>query len=172
MADSFSELRSAGGSNKPWIAAGVSALAVALIMIALAAAWWSARPQADPNQLPATVTVTAQPSEQTTAPGELAPAGTYSGRFNSVDPATESQSWVAVATFGGGSATLTYPDSGCSVLIDGSLDNHPLTKACVTTPGATGTWEIDASEPGLVHMTFLEDNQPIAGGTLSIGLPG
>ncbi|AQQ14853.1 hypothetical protein CGLAU_04395 [Corynebacterium glaucum] len=172
MADSFSELRGAGGSNKPWIAAGVSALAFALIMIALAAAWWSARPQAEPNQLPATVTVTAQPSEQTTAPDELAPAGTYSGRFNSLDPATETQSWVAVATFGGGSATLTYPDSGCSVLIDESLDNHPLTQACITTPGTTGTWEIDASEAGLVHMTFLEDNQPIAGGTLSIGLPG
>ena len=45
MPDSFSELRGAGGSNKPWVAAGVSALAVALILIALAAGIAAPDPQ-------------------------------------------------------------------------------------------------------------------------------
>lgn len=173
MADSFTDLRTAGGSNKPWVAAGVSALAVALIMIALAGAWWSAQPKPEPtNAMPATVTVTAQPSAQELRSDELAPAGTYTGMFNALNSDTDAQSWVVVATFGGGSAAVTYPDSGCSVLIDDALDNRPLTTACTTTPGTSGRWEIDASEPGLVHLTFLEDDQPVAGGTLSAGLPG
>ena len=36
MPDSFSELRTAGGSNKPWVAGGIFALALALIGVALA----------------------------------------------------------------------------------------------------------------------------------------
>ena len=62
MPDSFSELRSAGGPNKPWVVGGVLALIVAMIGVALAAAYWYANPKPEPtNEVPETVTVTAQP---------------------------------------------------------------------------------------------------------------
>ena len=168
MADSFSELRGAGGSNKPWIAAGVGALAVSLILIALAAAWWYAQPEPEVDTIPATVTVTANPGPSA---AELAPAGTYYGMLNSLSEHARTPSWPAVAVFGGGTGTVTYPDSGCTVLIDDTLNNHPLTDACNTTPGAEGRWEIDASDPGLVHLTYLERDTALVEGTLSAGMP-
>ena len=62
MPDSFSELRTAGGPNKPWVIGGVLALITAIIGIALAAAYWYSNPRpTPPNDVPATVTVTAQP---------------------------------------------------------------------------------------------------------------
>ncbi|MBL7285555.1 hypothetical protein CKJ81_06355 [Corynebacterium hadale] len=167
MPDSFSELRHAGGSNKPWVAGGVFALALALIGVALAAAYWSSNPHS--NSLPATVTVTAQPS----APGpDLAPAGTYSGTFVRLAETTDGAntlSWPVVATFGGGTATVTYPNSGCSALIDATLHHHPLTDKCEAANGADARWEVAVPDNGLVELTYLEDDQRIAGGTLSIG---
>ena len=171
MADSFSELRTAGGSNKPWIAAGVGALAVALILIALAGAWWSAQPERHEPQSPATVTVTAQPRPTDKTPGDLAPAGTYTGTLTSLDPNARKESWVAVATFGGGTAAITYPDSGCTTLVDASLINLPITRDCNTTPGRTGIWNIETTTDGLVELTYLEDDTPVVAGTLSAGLP-
>lgn len=167
MPDSFSELRTAGGPNRPWIAAGVGALAVSLILIALAAAWWYAQPQPEADTIPATVTVTAQPGP---AAQDLAPAGTYSGMLNSLNPDARTPSWPAVAVFGGGTGSVTYPDTGCTTLIDENFTNTPLTEACNTTPGATGEWRVDASEPGLVHLTYLEGDTALVEGTLSAGM--
>lgn len=169
MADSFTDLRDAGGSNKPWIAAGVGALAVALILIALAGAWWSAQPPAEDNRVPDTVTVTAQPGSVDKR-DELAPPGTYSGMLTSLDPDARAKAWPAVATFGGGSALVAYPDSGCIALIDDTLRNRPLTDTCNAAPGAEGAWRVDDTDPGLVHLTFLLDGEAIVEGTLSVGL--
>lgn len=171
MADSFSDLRNVGGSNKPWIAAGVGALAVALILVALAGAWWSAQPDRHERQSPATVTVTAQAQPADKDLGELAPAGTYTGTLTSLDPNARENSWLVVATFGGGSAAITYPDSGCTTLVDASLSNMPVTRDCNTTPGRTGIWAIETTDEGLVELTYLEDDAPVVTGTLSAGLP-
>lgn len=174
MPDSFSELRSAGGSNKPWVAGGIFALALALIGVALAGAYWSSQPGA--STPPATVTVTAQPAAS--AP-ETVPAGTYSGTFNNLrDDARRPQkaAWPVVATFGGGTATVTYPRSGCTALIDASLHNVPLTTHCSSSSGADNAavdarWDIDAPEAGLVELTYFEGDTAVAGGTLSRGIP-
>ncbi|OHF37563.1 hypothetical protein [Corynebacterium sp. HMSC074A01] len=174
MPDSFSELRHAGGSNKPWVAAGVFALALALIGVALAGAYWTSQPGAD--TAPATVTVTAQPSS---AAPEDAPVGTYSGTFNNQrEDARRPQkaAWPVVATFGAGTATVTYPRSGCTTLIDASLHNLPLTKHCSSATGADNAavdarWEISVPEDGLVELTYFEGEEAIAGGTLSRGIP-
>lgn len=181
MPDSFSELRTSGGSNKPWVAAGVFALALALIGVALAGAYWSSQPGA--TSTPATVTVTAQPSAGAPPAGEVA-AGTYSGTFNNLrEDARRPQkaSWPVVATFGGGTATVTYPRSGCSALIDASLANVPLTAKCSSSTGSSTSadgsqvdahWKIEVPEPGLVTLTYLEGDTALAGGTLSLGAPG
>ncbi|WP_144311808.1 hypothetical protein [Corynebacterium imitans] len=110
MPDSFSELRHAGGSNKPWVVGGIFALALALIGVALAGAYWSSQPGADTP--PATVTVTAQPLSPA---ADIAPAGTYSGTFNNLrDDARRPQkaAWPVVATFGEGTAMVVYPPLG------------------------------------------------------------
>lgn len=170
MPDSFSELRDAGGSNKPWIAAGVGALAVSLILIALTAAWWYAQPASDTDAVPGTVTVTAQASASM-SPADAFPAGTYSGTLVSLDPNAKTRSWPAVAVFGGGTGSVTYPTTGCTALIDATSTNHPLTEDCRTTPGVSGTWDVDASQPGLVHLTYAEGGNALVEGTLSAGMP-
>lgn len=167
MPDSFSELRGAGGSNKPWVAAGVSALAVALILIALAGAWWSAQP-APESSVPATVTVTAQPSEQLLGDDPL--AGTYSGTLNSLDADAKTPAWPAVATFGGGTGSITYPLSGCTALIDESGAATAVTKGCPAAGGA-GRWAVEKQMPGIVRLTYSEDGKALVEGELSLGLP-
>ena len=72
MPDSFSDLRTAGGPNKPWVVGGVLALVVAIIGVALAAAYWSAHPAPEASdEVPATVTVTAQPQLRIDGSAEL-----------------------------------------------------------------------------------------------------
>ncbi|WP_175935314.1 hypothetical protein [Corynebacterium sp. Marseille-P4321] len=167
MPDSFSELRGAGGSNKPWIAAGVSALAVALVLIALAGAYWSARPEPE-SSIPATVTVTALPPEQLLIDDAL--AGTYTGTLVSLDEQAKTPAWPAVATFGGGTASITYPQSGCTALIDGEGFATALTKRC-PAPGGEGRWRVDKQVPGIVHLTYSEGGKDLVEGELSLGLP-
>ncbi|OEY23597.1 hypothetical protein A0K93_03470 [Corynebacterium sp. BCW_4722] len=167
MPDSFSELRGAGGSNKPWIAAGVSALAVALILIALAGAYWSAQPEPE-SSIPATVTVTALPPEQLLIDDAL--AGTYTGTLVSLDEQAKTPAWPAVATFGGGTASITYPQSGCTALIDGEGFATALTKRC-PAPGGEGRWRVDKQVPGIVHLTYSEGGKDLVEGELSLGLP-
>lgn len=167
MPDSFSELRGAGGSNKPWIAAGVSALAVALVLIALAGAYWSAQPEPE-SSIPATVTVTALPPEQLLIDDAL--AGTYTGTLVSLDEQAKTPAWPAVATFGGGTASITYPQSGCTALIDGEGFATALTKRC-PAPGGEGRWRVNKQVPGIVHLTYSEDGEDLVEGELSLGLP-
>ena len=165
MPDSFSELKGAGGSSKPWIAAGVSALAVALILIALAGAWRSANPRPEPTSaVPETVTVTAQP--QLSVDTSL-PTGTFTGTLNSLEDHAKVRSWPAVAVFGGGTASVTYPLTGCTVLIEEDGTSVPLTKAC----SGNGSWDVETPEPGLVHLTYVENDSALVEGTLSAGLP-
>lgn len=167
MPDSFSELRTKGGSNKPWIAAGVSALAVALILIALAGAYWYSQPAPEPtNTTPATVTVTAR-SEPLLIDDPL--AGTYTGTVNSLEENAKVAAWPAVATFGGGTGTITYPNTSCTALIAEDGTATALTKQCVVRGG--GRWSVEKLEPGLIHLTYSEGGTDLVEGTLSLGLP-
>lgn len=167
MADSFSDLRNAGGSNKPWIAAGVSALAVALILIALAGAWRSANPAPEPVAgVPETVTVTARPQEQLLIDAPL--QGPYTGTMNAADPAARVKAWPAVAQFGGGTASVTYPLTGCTALVDADGASKPVTKQCSGAVG-DGTWTFEIPEPGLVEVTYSENGAAVASGVLSAG---
>lgn len=167
MPDSFSDLRHAGGSNKPWIAAGVSALAVALILIALAGAWRSANPAPEPvAAVPETVTVTARPQEHLLVDAAL--HGPYTGTMNAADPAARVKAWPAVAHFGGGTASITYPLTGCTALVSADGVSNPVTKQCSGAVG-DGTWTFDIPEPGLVDVTYSENGAKVAAGVLSAG---
>lgn len=170
MPDSFTELRGHGGSNKPWIAAGVSALAVALILIALAGAWWSAQP-APESTVPATVTVTAQQEpllSDKSVTGTF--PGTYSGTLNSLEEDPKVAAWPAVATFGSdGSGQITYPLTGCTALIGPDGTSTPLTKKCVA--GGGGAWLVEKQAPGIVKLTYSEGGNALVEGELSLGAP-
>ena len=167
MPDSFSELRTAGGPNKPWVVGGVLALMVAMIGVALAAAYWYANPRPEPaSDVPATVTVTAQPQLPIDDPS--APTGTYTGTLNSLEDDAKVKAWPAVATFGGGTASVTYPLTGCTALIGEGGQSIPLTKGCNE---GQGRWDVEKLEPGIVRLTYIENDKPLVEGDLSAGLP-
>ena len=167
MPDSFSELRTAGGPNKPWVVGGVLALIVAIIGVALAAAYWYANPRPEPvSTVPATVTVTAQPQLPIDDPS--APTGTYTGTLNSLEDNAKVKAWPAVATFGGGTASVTYPLTGCTALIGEGGQSIPLTKGC---NNGQGRWDVEKLEPGIVQLTYLENGNALVEGELSAGLP-
>ena len=166
MPDSFSELRTAGGPNKPWVVGGVLALIVAIIGVALAAAYWYANPRPEPEStVPETVTVTAQP-QLIDAPS--APTGTYTGTLNSLEDDAKVKAWPAVATFGGGTASVTYPLTGCTALIGEEGESIPLTKGC---NDGQGRWDVEKHTPGIVKLTYSEDGKALVEGELSAGLP-
>lgn len=174
MPDSFSELRTAGGPNKPWVVGGVLALIVAMIGVALAAAYWYANPRPEPsNEVPETVTVTAQaqsqqqPIDDPSDPN--APiAGTYTGTLNSLEENAKVKAWPAVATFGGGTASVTYPLTGCTALIGEDGESIPLTKGC---NDGQGRWDVVKHMPGVVKLTYYEGENALVEGELSAGLP-
>ena len=167
MPDSFSELRTAGGPNKPWVVGGVLALIVAIIGVALAAAYWYANPRPEPvSTVPATVTVTAQPQLPIDDPS--APTGTYTGTLNSLEENAKVKAWPAVATFGGGTASVTYPLTGCTALIGEGGQSIPLTKGC---NNGQGRWDVEKLEPGIVQLTYSENGNALVEGELSAGLP-
>ena len=170
MPDSFSELRTAGGPNKPWVVGGVLALIVAIIGVALAAAYWYANPKPEPvNEVPETVTVTAQPQpvDDPSAPTETI-SGTFTGTLNSLEDDAKVKAWPAVATFGGGTASVTYPLTGCTALIGEGGESIPLTKWC---NDGQGRWDFEKHTPGVVKLTYLEDDIALVEGELSAGLP-
>ena len=167
MPDSFSELRTAGGPNKPWVVGGVLALIVAIIGVALAAAYWYANPRPEPaSTVPETVTVTAQPQLPSDDPPAL--TGTYTGTLNSLEEDAKVKAWPAVATFGGGTASVTYPLTGCTALIGDGGDSIPLTKGC---NDGRGRWDVERQAPGIVKLTYLENDEALVEGELSAGLP-
>ena len=166
MPDSFSELRTAGGPNKPWVVGGVLALIVAIIGVALAAAYWYANPRPEPaNEVPETVTVTAQPQ---LIDDPSAPTGTYTGTLNSLEDDAKVKAWPAVATFGGGTASVTYPLTGCTALIGEGGESIPLTKGC---NDGQGRWDVEKQAPGVLKLTYSEDGKALVEGELSAGLP-
>ena len=166
MPDSFSELRTAGSPNKPWVVGGVLALIVAIIGVALAAAYWYANPRPEPvNEVPETVTVTAQPQ---LIDDPSAPTGTYTGTLNSLEDDAKVKAWPAVATFGGGTASVTYPLTGCTALIGEGGESIPLTKAC---NDGQGRWDVEKQAPGVVKLTYSENDNSLVEGELSAGLP-
>lgn len=170
MPDSFSELRTAGGPNKPWVVGGVLALIVAIIGVALAAAYWYANPKPEPaNEVPETVTVTAQPQpvDDPSAPTETI-SGTFTGTLNSLEDDAKVKAWPAVATFGGGTASVTYPLTGCTALIGEGAESIPLTKGC---NDGQGRWDVEKHTPGVVKLTYLEGDIALVEGELSAGLP-
>lgn len=167
MPDSFSELRTAGGPNKPWVVGGVLALIVAIIGVALAAAYWYANPRPEPaSTVPETVTVTAQ--QQSPIDDPSAPTGTYTGTLNSLEDDAKVKAWPAVATFGGGTASVTYPLTGCTALIGEGGESIPLTKGC---NDGQGRWDVEKHSPGIVKLTYSEDGKALVEGELSAGLP-
>jgi len=167
MPDSFSELRTAGGPNKPWVVGGVLALIVAIIGVALAAAYWYANPRPEPEStVPETVTVTAQ--QQSPIDDPSAPTGTYTGTLNSLEDDAKVKAWPAVATFGGGTASVTYPLTGCTALIGEGGESIPLTKGC---NDGQGRWDVEKHTPGIVKLTYSEDGKALVEGELSAGLP-
>ncbi|MCZ9292194.1 MULTISPECIES: hypothetical protein [Corynebacterium] len=167
MPDSFSELRTAGGPNKPWVVGGVLALIVAIIGVALAAAYWYANPRPEPEStVPETVTVTAQ--QQSPIDDPSAPTGTYTGTLNSLEDDAKVKAWPAVATFGGGTASVTYPLTGCTALIGEGGESIPLTKGC---NDGQGRWDVEKHSPGIVKLTYSEDGKALVEGELSAGLP-
>ncbi|MDC7108649.1 hypothetical protein CAFEA_03835 [Corynebacterium afermentans subsp. afermentans] len=170
MPDSFSELRTAGGPNKPWVVGGVLALIVAIIGVALAAAYWYANPKPAPvNEVPETVTVTAQPQPIDDPPAATETiSGTFTGTLNSLEDDAKVKAWPAVATFGGGTASVTYPLTGCTALIGGGGESIPLTKGC---NDGQGRWDVEKRTPGVVKLTYLEDDIALVEGELSAGLP-
>ena len=170
MPDSFSELRTAGGPNKPWVVGGVLALIVAIIGVALAAAYWYANPKPEPvNEVPETVTVTAQPQpvDDPSAPTETI-SGTFTGTLNSLEDDAKVKAWPAVATFGGGTASVTYPLTGCTALIGEGGESIPLTKGC---NDGQGRWDVEKQAPGVLKLTYSEDGKTLVEGELSAGLP-
>ena len=167
MPVSFSELRTAGGPNKPWVVGGVLALIVAIIGVALAAAYWYANPRPEPEStVPETVTVTAQ--QQSPIDDPSAPTGTYTGTLNSLEDDAKVKAWPAVATFGGGTASVTYPLTGCTALIGEGGESIPLTKGC---NDGQGRWDVEKQSPGIVKLTYSEDGKALVEGELSAGLP-
>lgn len=167
MPDSFSELRTAGGPNKPWVVGGVLALIVAVIGVALAAAYWYANPKPErTNEVPETVTVTAQP--QLRDDDSTSPTGTYTGTLNSLEDNAKVKAWPAVATFGGGTAMVTYPLTGCTALIGEGGESTPLTKPCNQ---GEGTWDVEDNGEGIITLTYSKDGNALVKGELSAGLP-
>lgn len=171
MPDSFTELRAHGGPNRPWIAAGVSALAVSLILIALAGAYWYANPQPEAEQVvPATVTVTASPEPLLDDVSGSQPSGTFTGALVSLQDGAKVKAWPAVATFGGGTGSITYPLTGCTAVIARDGTATPLTKQC-PAPGGEGRWSVDTRVDGILRLTYFEGDSALVEGELSPGLP-
>lgn len=139
MADSFSELRTAGGSNKPWVVGGVLAIVIALAGIAIAAGYRIANPR----------------------PGLLLNDGSVPGPYTgTMHPGVENRgtadrgggSWDGVAVLGQGGGTLTDTETGCTVFIAADGRSVPLNSQC-DGAFATGTWAVgkspeDAGEEG------------------------
>lgn len=151
MPDSFSELRTAGGSNRPWVIAGVIALAIALIGVAAAAGYRYAHPR------------------QELLLGDASPIGPYSGALTPTGGAAEPQPWPVTAVFGGGTATVTLTETGCTAYFDTSLRSVPLTGACAGAIG-DGSWRVEVPERGRVVASYVEDGLVVAEGELTPGL--
>lgn len=168
MSDSFSQLRSAGGSNKPWVVGGVLALVVSLIGVALAAAYWSAQPKPERSGAPTVVTVTAFPEAPQVR--DDAPSGTFQGTLQSHDPDATVAAWPAVFSLHEGQGLVSYPVNGCAALIGHDGKASALTKQC---PPSTdeGFWDFSSPEPGIVEARFYEhhdEESPSVEGTLSL----
>lgn len=151
MPDSFSELRTAGGPNRPWVIAGVLALAIALVGVAAAAGYRLAHPR------------------QELLLGDASPLGPYSGSLTPAGGAAEPQPWPVTAVFGGSIATVTLTETGCTAYFDASLRSVPLTDACASTIG-DGTWRLDVPERGKVLLTYEEGGRVVADGDLTPSL--
>ena len=78
------------------------------------------------------------------------------------------KAWPAVATFGGGTASVTYPLTGCTALIGEGGQSIPLTKGC---NNGQGRWDVEKLEPGIVQLTYSENGNALVKGELSAGLP-
>ena len=153
MPDSFSELRTAGGSNRPWVLTGVVALTIALIAVAAAAGYRLSHPR------------------QELLLGDASPVGPYSGSLSPTGEAAESQPWPVTAVFGGSTATVTLTETGCTAYFDASLRSVPLTGACAGVIG-DGSWRLEVPERGKVVAAYEEDGRVVVEGELTSGLRG
>lgn len=152
--NTFDTYRESRSTARGIITAGIVVLIVAALA-ALAAAWYalSTKPDDAPEDADspaaATVTVTAPPQSAT----EL--TGTYSGHVSSATAAEagDDKEWTMMVTFGGNTATLGYPQSGCFVYLSEPVDDagatvfkaSPVSKKC----SADGTWSFRPNEDGL-----------------------
>lgn len=174
MSDSFSQLKKSGGSNRPVVISRIIVLVVASIaaiaaaVVALSRDDDSSAASATP---PETVTVTATPPEPDFDP-ENSPEGTFVGTLTSVEEDTAGRSWQAVATFGGDTGLVVYPDQGCTVsltpLSQQTYRSTPLTDSCTATEGF---WQVSQPESGLLDLAYEINGVPTVEGTLSLGVP-
>ncbi|WIM68512.1 hypothetical protein QP027_03705 [Corynebacterium breve] len=170
MTDSFSQLKNAAGANRPVVVGGIIVLLVALAA-AVIAGWIALSDDQSAPAPPTQVTVTATPETPGFSP-DNPPEGTYVGELTSLADDTQGERWQAVATFGGGSGMITYPDQGCAVSLKpkeaDTYSSTALTRKCT---GTEGSWVITTPESGLVDLVYLLDGKPIVEGTLSLGFP-
>lgn len=170
MADSFSELRSSGGSTRPWTIGSLAALAVA-VLAALASAGYSlSRPSSERSPIPQVVTVTAQPTEPATQIPQVLSPGTYTGWLLSTGESGES-GWNAMLTVGGDSAMLAYPAKRCAIMLnaetdgaDGQWNARSLTKGCGSV---TESWSLREAAPGVIELDYAAHDGGRVHGSLS-----
>ncbi|WP_018297472.1 hypothetical protein [Corynebacterium lubricantis] len=171
MSDSFSDVNNSTGSNRPVVAGGIIVLIVAVIAAIAAGGIAFSRNDDSASATPETVTVTATPETPGASP-DAPPEGTYVGEVQSVAEETAGSRWQAVATFGGDTAMIVYPDQGCAVslqpLTDELYSSTALTKGCSGTEGA---WKISVPESGLVDVVYSIGGIDQVEGTLSFGVP-
>lgn len=150
-------------------------LIVAVIAAIAAGGIAFSRDDDESTAAPETITVTATPptpGEEEPAAPAAPPAGTYVGELVSVAEDTEGARMQAVATFGGETAMIVYPDQGCAVslapLTDELYSSTALTSDCEGTEGA---WQVEIPESGLIEVTYSIHGEDQVTGTLSFGIP-
>ncbi|WP_257182821.1 hypothetical protein [Corynebacterium cystitidis] len=173
MTDSFSQLEKFGGSNRLVVVSRITVLVVACIAAVVAGIVALTRDDAssDASAPPETVTVTATPPERDFVP-DSAPVGTFVGTLTSVEEDTAGRSWQAVATFGGETGMVVYPDQECVVSLTPLSRKTYRSTALTTSCSATdGFWQVHQPESGLVELVYEINGVPVVEGTLSLGVP-
>lgn len=167
--NSFDQHRENQGTARWIIIAGI----VVLILAVLAAVFAgrtalneraAQQTAASESTTAATVTVTAPPSRA----NEI--VGTFAGKVNNAHSDRDSAAWNMTVTFGGNTASLGYPDSGCFVHLNdprevhGAIEfsAHAITRKCK----ADGTWSFRTTDSGL-FAEYSESNEVVVHGDIS-----
>lgn len=151
MPDSFSELRAAGGPNRPWVIAGVATLVVALIGVAIAAGYRLANPREELSL------------------DDVYPLGAYHGTLRAERGGEEPRDVDAVAHLGGKTGTVTFTGTGCTAYFSADGSSTPLTGQCAGLVGDGGSWDVREQRAGIVTVSYSEDGGARISGHLVAG---